>query len=325
MASMTKSTLLGLAVLLPGAQAWGKDGHTIIAHIADRLLDPEVNQTLYNDLGSTSLSNASTWCDDFDHTAGGRWSAELHYINYPGQSCGFQWARDCPNKDGMTNACNVGAIMNYTSKIYDKSLSTADRLTALKFVIHMTGDVHQPLHVASEDDEGGNRIKIHFNFGNASQEQGANLHKVWDDEIVLQMIQDLKNTSSQAKSLRGPPFPFHDWQVLAADLTKRVEGEWASNVTEWQKAVSGDLSSESIFKAGLSTVAEESAELSCAYAYESMAGSRIVSGDVLKTDYYQHNKPIVAAQLAKGGARLAKILKDALTASKKGGEEILTV
>ena len=48
----------------------------------------------------------------------------------------------------------------------------------LRLLIHIVGDVHQPLHVAKEEDRGGNKIKVlWFN-------QPANLHSIWDDKLI---------------------------------------------------------------------------------------------------------------------------------------------
>lgn len=308
MASMHLASALAAAALLPGVQAWGNDGHTIVAHIADALLDPAVNKALISDLGKESLSDAATWCDDYDHTPLGKWSESLHFINYPGQACSFDWSRDC--KDDV---CNVGAIANYTKQVWDRSLPADQRLTALNFMMHMMGDVHQPLHVASADDRGGNDISVHYSFtADGGSKRSGNLHAVWDGRIIEQMIDDLK-----ASALETSPPPFHDWQVLNADILKRVKGDWASNTTAWRSTVADKNHNVTEYRAGLSAVAQETAVDSCTYAYVKADGTtRIQSGDELDMDYYQRNKPVVALQLAKAGARLAQILEDSLHATR---------
>jgi hypothetical protein len=52
--------------------------------------------------------------------------------------------------------------------------------TALAFLIHFIGDLHQPMHVGKNRDLGGNKISVMF-FGNRK-----NLHSVWDSGIIEQ-------------------------------------------------------------------------------------------------------------------------------------------
>jgi len=306
-----------LLVFLAPAAAWGPEGHTIVAHIADSLLSPDVEAVLKNDLGGTSLTDASTWCDDFDHSPEGKWSEALHYINYPGQACSFDWSRDCAN-----DWCNVGAIANYTQRIFDKSTSSDDRLFALKFVIHMAGDVHQPLHVASADDRGGNAIQVHYDFSPKdaeSDEQQGKLHAIWDKKLVVEDFKEMDDANGRLAS--GPFGPVDGWQKLSESLKQRLSGEWAQSRAAWEQDVAS--SSDDDLRAGLSKVAGETAALGCSYAYVHLDGTHIKDGDELGRDYYEHVKPVVEEQLARGGARLAQLLKDALRATQRATEELL--
>jgi len=316
------SRFIPLLAFAAGCEAWGPDGHTIVAHIGDSLLDPKVHDVLLQDLGSTSLSDAATWCDDFDHSPTGRWSEPLHFINYPGQTCAFNWARDCKN-----DMCNVGALLNYSGQVFDRTTSKASRLVALKFVIHMMGDLHQPLHVASAADRGGNDIHVETDFapsGMLSRSGSNNLHRVWDTTLVEQIISEL----SEEQNAGG----VHNWQVLSKLLVDRLQGEWNQNLTEWRKVVAEDDTdsaalaglpaavaahrNETLLRAGLSYVAGKTAAIGCTHAYVRSDGSRIQSGDSLDRDYFEWARPTVEIQLAKAGARLAQILSDSLALSE---------
>src|SRR5690554_7846576 len=48
----------------------------------------------------------------------------------------------------------------------------------LMILVHLVGDVHQPLHVGNGKDRGGNDVKVSW-FG-----ENSNLHKIWDSEII---------------------------------------------------------------------------------------------------------------------------------------------
>lgn len=301
--------VLVVATIFCRGDAWGPDGHTIIAHIADYYLSPEVANILKSDLYNVNLNNVSDWCDDFDHSPEGRWSAPLHFINYKDHACRFDWAADC--KDDL---CNAGAIVNYSKQIFNPSTSKTDRFFALKFVIHMVGDIHQPLHVANGDDRGGNSIELEKPlFSEKFKPEGSKtLHGVWDTTLLVEDINELANSTQP-----DPNFvpTYHNWTVLAKMLEKRLDNEWASNKHDWQAVVSGSRD-EAKLRDGLSVVAEESAELGCKYAYNHADGSAVKSGEVLKRDYFLRAQPVVEEQMAKGGVRLATLLEEALAKSR---------
>eukprot|EP00933_Yihiella_yeosuensis_P065647 TRINITY_DN6958_c0_g2_i1.p1 TRINITY_DN6958_c0_g2~~TRINITY_DN6958_c0_g2_i1.p1 ORF type:complete len:327 (-),score=54.61 TRINITY_DN6958_c0_g2_i1:97-1077(-) len=320
---------LALLTFITTAAAWGPDGHTTVAHLAEQYLHDDVKAALLADLGSGNLSYASNWNDDFDHTPVGKWSEPLHFINYPGRSCNFVWARDCVN-----DRCNPGAIVNYTRQVFDKSLDKDRRFFALKFLIHMMGDLHQPLHVASIDDIGGNAIKLagtRFSSNHSEWANYTNLHSQWDDGIVAQVINDLQGTGKGDQILAKPPHPhkpyvrhYRNWPLLAHDLETRLNGAWAANRTQWEKALV-DPRDDKAFRAGLTSIAEESAAAGCAYSYVNEKGLRVKSGDILSRDYYERAKPVVLAQLAKGGVRLAHLLNLARQASQDHEEFTIIV
>ena len=52
-------------------------------------------------------------------------------------------------------------------------------MLALKFLIHLVGDVHQPLHCVDHEDRGRN--ELHVRYGG----RPTNLHRVWDTELVI--------------------------------------------------------------------------------------------------------------------------------------------
>ena len=69
-------------------------------------------------------------------------------------------------------------IKALTAELKDKSLPAEKRQIALRFLIHFVGDLHQPLHVGREEDQGGNKIKVNW------FEKETNLHSVWDNSLV---------------------------------------------------------------------------------------------------------------------------------------------
>jgi hypothetical protein len=167
--------LISLALLfapLP-AYTWSVTGHQTIALIAQSQLTPatqvEINRLLALEPGST-LESIASWADQNRDSSNTRW----HYVNFPRGDCHYQRQRDCP--DGQ---CVVEAIKAQYA-IYHSKAPDTERLIALKFLVHLVGDIHQPLHAGFGDDRGGNTYQIQY------RSEGTNLHALWDYAMVEQ-------------------------------------------------------------------------------------------------------------------------------------------
>lgn len=153
------------------ALAWGADGHRLVAELAEAQLSAaakaEAGRLLSQEPGAT-LASVSTWADEVRRPATAPW----HYVNLPESECTYRRERDCP--DGR---CVVEAIAAQLA-ILKSSAADAERLVALKWVIHLVGDIHQPLHVGLASDKGGNLFQVR------TSGRGSNLHAVWDGELI---------------------------------------------------------------------------------------------------------------------------------------------
>ena len=169
-------TLL-LAGVVP-AWSWGPVGHRIVAQIAEKRLHAQTRKRLQLLAGKgTSLASLANWADDIreERPETGRW----HYINIPPDATELDLDRDCPGADCITvKAREFLGIVRLGLK------EQQERLDALRFLIHLMGDLHQPLHVAFARDRGGNDIPIVF----LSEE--SNLHKLWDSDLLGKHIKD---------------------------------------------------------------------------------------------------------------------------------------
>jgi hypothetical protein len=138
---------VAIALLVTNAFAWGKEGHQVVASLAETQLSAkarsEVDRLLSLEPGAT-LQSISTWPDEHRNPATGRW----HYVNFPRNTCTYDAGRDCP--DGN---CVVGAIAKQLEVLASSAPDDA-RLKALKYVVHFEADVHQPLHTGYADDKG---------------------------------------------------------------------------------------------------------------------------------------------------------------------------
>jgi len=187
---------LGLAVplLLSGgaAQAWGAEGHRLVASVAEQGLSPaaraEVQRLLALEPGST-LASISTWADEHRSPQTGPW----HYVNFPRDGgCSYERERDC--EDGT---CVVGAIERQVELLKNAKAPDEARLKALKYVVHLVADVHQPLHAGYADDRGGNSYQVQ-GFG-----RGSNLHSLWDSGLMRNRAGGAEALQQELKSGQG--------------------------------------------------------------------------------------------------------------------------
>lgn len=161
-----------LALHVQAVHGWGNAGHRIVADLAWTQLTPQarvaVNRLLALEPGAT-LASVSTWADDTRDDTTRRW----HFVNFPEGACRYDPARDCP--DGQ---CVVAAGDRQIAVLGDSTAPDAQRLQALKYVVHLVADVHQPLHAGHFEDRGGNRYQLQA-FG-----EGTNLHALWDSGLL---------------------------------------------------------------------------------------------------------------------------------------------
>jgi hypothetical protein len=111
-------------------------------------------------------------------------------VDIPKDAPGFSQPRDCfrpqdKHKDAQTDHhdCVVDRIEMFEKILADEKASRADRLEALKWVVHFVGDLHQPLH-AIEDARGGNDIKLPAFGSPKCGDYDCNLHWAWDSLLL---------------------------------------------------------------------------------------------------------------------------------------------
>jgi hypothetical protein len=172
------AALLALSLASLPAYAWGPLGHRLVARLAEDGLSPQARtgiDRLLKGEADPSLAGIANWADELraNDPGLGKRSARWHYVNIGDPGCAFDAARDCPNGD-----CVVVALEALSRILADASRSDAERLQALKFVVHLAGDVHQPLHAGNAQDRGGNDFQVNW------RGKGSNLHSLWDSGML---------------------------------------------------------------------------------------------------------------------------------------------
>jgi hypothetical protein len=274
----------GLLLAAHGALAWGPQGHRTIGAIADRLLTPGAHAVVLqllegdrdkfgNPSGRTTLEAVSEWADEIRGTAPDRPS--WHYDDVP--ICGAgEKARYCP--DGQ---CNSEQIKRLIGVLRDPGAPARERNEALKWVVHLLADIHQPLHAADNGDQGGNLVPVVLEGVRTRGRQ--NLHRTWDSDLVQLAL--------HSRNRQQPP---RDIDALAAEAANLGREVGQGTPDSW---------------------ARESNNLArnVAYRYPGFACNSLPSGVVvLEAAYLDDAAVVVRERLLLAGARLANLLNKVL-------------
>ncbi|WP_254049945.1 S1/P1 nuclease [Novosphingobium sp. TH158] len=223
------SVVFAAAALLfsPVAMAWGEYGHHTVASVAWENVRPQtriaVRQLLKAEKGLAtpgcrvrSIEEAGYWPDCIRSQSWRfAYTFPWHYQTEPVCKA-YDVKANCANGN-----CVTGQIERSRKVLADKSLPAAERLQALAFLVHFTGDLHMPLHSGDNYDLGGNQVKA--TYGEAPV---WNLHSLWDGQQAERSISSaqpplVRRYSAQERAaLAGGTLA--DWGRESWDLARRV-------------------------------------------------------------------------------------------------------
>lgn len=187
------------------ASAWGYKGHDIVTAIAAANLKPRAAKKLNAILEGHTLTYYSGWMDNIRKQEPYRHTATWHYANVDE---GYTFETMPRNPAGDV----VSALEETAAALRNGGLNDSVERTYVKFLIHLVGDLHCPMHAGHSPDRSGNLIPVTW-FG-----KPTNLHAVWDDDIIedgrrwsyTEWVENLDIVDRQQKAAmaRGT---FSDW------------------------------------------------------------------------------------------------------------------
>jgi len=313
---------LGYLVLaLTAAQpafGWGCTGHQTVALIARGQLAPHARRMVDDLLSGTPIdpglhrfcaptrldlmAEVATWADDErdrePRTAG--W----HFLDVPIGVARGPLDRFCDPSAG----CVTQAIQKQLDILKSATANRTDKVRALMFVIHLVGDLHQPLHVVTNNDRGGNCLPVAFlgrqpHLGDpAKGNYRPELHGIWDTELP-ERAGNVRHGSHDA-----------DVQAFANALAR----EFSGLIPQWRRE---PVDLDSWAWEGHQRAAQDAyGRLPKPVTFETPAPVRECSDDDRVSDrlarlhesieppYIKAVTPVVRKQLAKAGTRLAMLL-----------------
>jgi hypothetical protein len=238
----------------------------MLASDSDRLTPPD-------------FAGRATWADRYrnSHRETAAWhfvDIEIDHPDLKGACFGFPRLADAQSaSQGPAQDCVVNKIDEFAAELKNRATPPAERLLALKFLIHFIGDVHQPLHAADHADRGGNCISLTRPIGRA-----ANLHAYWDVAVVGAL-----GTSAEQIA-----------DKLDSTLT-------AEQIKQWTAGTPASWAMDS-FEVGRRD----------AYALASQPTCQSAGSIALSTAYEAQAQKDAATQLLKAGLRMARLLNNAL-------------
>ena len=278
--------------------AWGDEGHEIVGVIAYARLTPPVRSKVdallaadRDDLTAMDFVSRTTWADKFRDsdrsTTKVRYAAtrNWHFVDIEIASgnvesaCGGhpKLAPGTPVSAGPANACLIDKIDQFIIELRNTSTAKSEKILALKFLLHLIGDLHQPLHAADNKDRGGNDVPVVYDGRTIPD----NLHSYWDNRLVQYLGNDPR--------LAGVS--------LNKQITQAKAVEWSKGTpTAWAKGSFGQAKNVVYNFAGQPKFIDEH-------------GAKSVR---LDTAYDNRALAVVREQIAKAGVRLAAVLNEGL-------------
>ena len=171
-----RTFLLASALLIVQyAFSWGMTGHRIIGEIAQQHLTKKAKKELRKLIGKETLAWWSNWPDFIKSDSTWNHASPWHYVDLPGHMEKEKFVDELKKLPGKNLYTQIQAML---AELKDKSLPVEKRRVALYFLIHLAGDLHQPLHAGRDEDAGGNKIVVYW------FDKKTNLHALWDSMLI---------------------------------------------------------------------------------------------------------------------------------------------
>jgi len=207
-------TLLTLGLLFSANDSetekkWGQVGHYVTGQIAENHITDKTAAEIERVIGKETIASATVWMDDIRSDDHYDYTSTWHWVTIPD---GMTYEEAEKNEDGDI----IWALENMIEDLKEGGLTEQEEYEHLKMVMHMVGDIHQPLHVGTGADMGGNQVRVHW-MGSSS-----NLHRVWDTDMIMSR------------------------QMSYTEIATNIDTVDAETVAEWQSATVRDWANESM-------------------------------------------------------------------------------
>lgn len=269
-------------MLASAVYSWGLRGHRIVARVAENHLSETARKKVQEILGDPSLTRVSNEADSYRSDSKWKCGAPLHYVS-------IEDGTDYAQAEKSAQGDIIRALVYFEDVLRDKKSSPELKASALKWLVHLVGDIHQPLHVGRACDRGGNSVNVQW-FKSRS-----NLHKVWDSELI-----------------NHEELSFSEYAESIDKADEKSIAEWGrSNYLDW--AAESQQARAQIYTclAKDGCCADQKGKGKCAKeitAFGSCAEDAPDFRASLEYAYVEKNRALLNRQLLRAGIRLAAVL-----------------
>jgi hypothetical protein len=274
------------------AFAWDEEGHKIVALIADHYLDPAVKKKIdamltadKDTLTPHDIASEAVWADsyrDLDRTKAqirfavtDSWHSLPIELDHPDIDAACNGHPALPAGVAASKgpaACSLDKVDQFIAELSNKATSDSEKLLALKYLLNLIGDLHQPLYVSDDHNQGGDALRV--SGGGA---EPSTLRHYWDADFI--------------------DFLGDDPKAVADDLADGV-----------RQSKTFDTMSGGSPKAW----AQEAFALARDHAYGKLPAKKPDGSYELPPDYVTDAIETIRLQLARAGVRLAGVLNHSL-------------
>ena len=210
--------MMMLYIPVNASNNWGQTGHRVVGEICEEYLKPRTKRKIKKLLKNKSLAFVSTFADEIKSDSLYDRFYTWHYINMPFNS-NYESSKKNPSGDLVTGINQCKMIIS------DKNSTDEEKVFYLKMLVHLIGDLHQPMHIGLAEDRGGNDFKVQWHY------KDTNLHRVWDSEMINEFDMGYIELAENADVLSKEQIKHIqkgtvvDWVNETQQLTKKIYDE----------------------------------------------------------------------------------------------------
>jgi S1/P1 Nuclease len=279
------------------ALAWGDLGHETVAEIAERIIakDQKIKIAVQAIIGVEPLAVSATWPDKVRNDERFDDFAAYHFIT------------EYKNPLEKSDKSALAILQKYPNVLTSPSAPREAKMIALRYLVHVVGDIHQPLHVGNEFDRGGNYCQVLWQPDLKKPTVKVNLHSVWDTNLVDYI-------AAKVKSQLKEPVKYFSYRQLADGLTlkhKKLIDEnlgQTIDIAKWVRE-SSDLRKSNVYPDAMA----ENARPYCKEKREEINQNSI---PVLDGLFAEQKAEIAEKRIVLAGARLATMILKIFSESK---------
>ncbi len=293
--------------LTPNAWSWGDIGHGAVGYIAEKNLTPAAQALVHKILGPEPLLISAVWPDHARSDPRFKPFSSYHFVEIP-EGTTYDKLSDA-QKAPMSAHTIVSQVPQL---LVGNTINRDQKMILLRYLVHVVGDIHQPLHVGNGVDMGANLCDVKWTDPQSGQLRSLNLHTVWDENLILNIADEFQKSSGVAtggkrwfgdKEMGDVALAFTEKEITYASANAGDLLSWYAETRALHSLVYPDA-----------TPVKEPAERSyCKMVHPE--SKKIVDGNykadkvpTLEDSYVQRALPIIKKQIALGGYRLAGIL-----------------